>query len=461
MLDLSYNISYSIGALVLGSVLLLFVALNYSSTNVVNKRFKYFLISTLVMYSLDIITVITNDYIKYIPLPLNKILNGLYFLSGSVVAILFLYYSVSISLKESTEKKRKLFYIINLSFLFVFTILLVVNHFTGIYFYFDENLQYAHGPAYLFVNFLSIAYTIESGVIFVIKRRHFNRRQIATTILFYVLFFSSFIIQLTLLPNTLLSDAGVAIGSLIVFFSIETPDYVKLIATLDELNTLKASLEKQVKDRTLELEHEKESYEKLTLETLSSLARVIDAKDHYTVGHSSRVAAYAKAMAKSLHLAKDKCEQIYFAGLIHDVGKIGISEKILTKPGKLTEKEFNIIKSHSSLGGDILSGITEFPIFSIVARYHHERYDGSGYPEGLKKDEIPFEARIVAICDSFDAMTSDRSYRKALSDQVAFKELINGKGTQFDHDLVDVFLDLVKQYPDSIKLHIDEIATEE
>ena len=229
------------------------------------------------------------------------------------------------------------------------------------------------------------------------------------------------------------------------------------MVTLNELNELKASLEIQVQNRTMELDKEKESYEQLTLETLSSLALVIDAKDHYTNGHSFRVAAYAKGMAKMLNFSFTDAEQLYFAGLIHDVGKIGIKESILTKPGKLTDQEYAIIKSHSSLGGDILKGIHQFKIFEQVARSHHERYDGTGYPDKLKGEDIPYPARIVTICDTFDAMTSDRSYRKALSDEKALKELEDYKGTQFDPDLVDVFLKLYNSFPDTIRNHIDEL----
>ena len=184
---------------------------------------------------------------------------------------------------------------------------------------------------------------------------------------------------------------------------------------------------------------------------------VIDAKDHYTNGHSFRVAAYAKGMAKMLNFSFADAEQLYFAGLIHDVGKIGIKESILTKPGKLTDQEYAIIKSHSSLGGEILKGIHQFKIFEQVARSHHERYDGTGYPDKLKGEDIPYPARIVTICDTFDAMTSDRSYRKALSDEKAIKELITYKGTQFDPELVDVFLKLYNSFPDTIRNHIDEL----
>lgn len=413
------------------------------------------------MFILDIATVITNDYSSYIPVPLNIILNGLYFFSGACVAIFFLYYCVSIALRDKTKTFRRNFYMINLIILFVYFISLIVNGFTGIYFYFDNSLKYSHGPVYLLVNLLSVGFTIEALIIFLIERKKFNFKQLIAIPLFMGAFFISFILQLFVFPDILLSDFGIALASLILFFSIETPDYVKLMVTLNELNELKSSLEMQVQNRTNELNLEKESYEELTLETLSSLAMVIDAKDHYTNGHSFRVAAYARGMAQELGFSLKEQEEIYFAGLIHDVGKIGISEMILTKPGKLNFDEFETIKSHSALGGDILKGIKEFPVFEKVARSHHERYDGNGYPDKLAGENIPFEARIVTICDTFDAMTSDRSYRKALSDEVALAEFEKYKGTQFDPQLVEVFKRLYNKFPDSIKNHVDELSISE
>ena len=454
-MNLSYNISFTIASLIICVILLFVISLQYSTTNVVNKRYKFFLISTIVLFVLDIVTVITNDN-NIIPVELNIVLNSLYFFTGACVAVLFLYYCVGVALADKSKRTRKIIKIINLSILGVYGVSLIINGFLGYYFYFDGGV-YTHGDAYLFVNALTLVFVLEALVIFLVKHKKFNIRQIVATASFHACFFTAFLLQLFVFPNVLLSDFGCALGALLVFFSIETPDYVNLMKTLKELNDLKASLENQVEDRTKELASEKKSYEELTLETLSSLAAMVDAKDHYTNGHSFRVAAYAKGMAKMLGFSSRDAEQLYFAGLIHDVGKIGISERILTKPGKLTKEEFDIIKSHSSIGGEILKGIKQFPVFEKVAKSHHERYDGEGYPNGLKGEDIPFEGRIVAICDSFDAMTSDRCYRKALSDITALSELQNGKGTQFDPELVEVFFKLYNSYPDSIRNHIDEL----
>lgn len=459
-MGLSYNVSYAIASFVICAILLLIVSLNYSSTNIVSRRYRFFLYAAMAMFALDVVTVATNDHASEIPLWVNQLLNGLYFFSSGLTAILFLYYCLSVALAHHSLRTRRIFYIINLSILGIYSITLIANAFTGFYFYFDPVKGYSHGDVYLLVNAASLLFTIESIVVFAVEHKQFQKRQLVCTTLFFVSFFVTFGLQLFVFPKVLLSDFGTAIGALITFFSIETPDYAKLMFTLNELNELRASLETQIEHRTEELAQERESYESLTVETLASLARVIDAKDHYTNGHSFRVAAYARALAQQLGKDSRYCKHIYLAGLAHDVGKIGISEAILAKPGKLTPEEFKVIQSHPALGGDILKGIHQFKMFEEVARHHHERYDGHGYPDQLAGEEIPYAARIVAIADTFDAMTSDRSYRKALSDDQAFAELELHSDKQFDGKMVDAFFKLCERYPDSIRNHIEDFELE-
>ena len=285
-----YNISFSVVALIVMTILLAIISVQYSSTNLVSKRFKFFLISGFMMIALDIFTVFTNGEAKHFPVFISMILNG-------VVGIFFLYYIVSVAFKNASEKTKKMLYIVNLAVLGVYALSLILNNWFGFYFYFDEALVYSSGPIYILVNLVTIVYVVETLVIMFMKHKEFNTRQMVSTMIFYAFFFMSFIFQLTLFRTTLLSDLGVALGALIVFFSIESPDYIKLMATLNELNELEASLEIQVENRTHELDKEKKSYEELTLETLASLANVIDAKDHYTNGHSFRVAAYSKGIS--------------------------------------------------------------------------------------------------------------------------------------------------------------------
>ncbi|MGI5898695.1 MAG: HD domain-containing response regulator [Christensenellales bacterium] len=183
------------------------------------------------------------------------------------------------------------------------------------------------------------------------------------------------------------------------------------------------------------------------MQTIEALRLMVDAKDIYTRGHSDRVAFYSSRLAQRISSDEGFLERVKIAGLLHDVGKVAISDTILTKPSTLSNEEFGIIKSHTNRGASILERITLFSEIAHIVRSHHERYDGGGYPDGLAGNEIPIESRIIAIADAFDAMMSSRHYREALTLQKAIDELTGGKGSQFDPFLIDEFLPIAKDYP--------------
>ncbi len=209
-------------------------------------------------------------------------------------------------------------------------------------------------------------------------------------------------------------------------------------------------VEIQQEDQKLKVEvSQKElKIEKLTYQAMETLAQTIDAKDTYTKGHSTRVAEYSKMIAKRLGKSEAEQAEIYFIGLLHDIGKIGIKDDIINKPGRLTEEEFAIIRSHSTIGFDILKSMTEIDNIEYGARWHHERYDGTGYPDGIKGEEIPEFARIIAVADAYDAMSSTRSYRNAMSQEEIRQEVIKGRGKQFDPVLADILLQLMEEDTD-------------
>lgn len=200
-----------------------------------------------------------------------------------------------------------------------------------------------------------------------------------------------------------------------------------------------------IRVKTLRLKRRQAEYQSIIEQALKTFANTIDAKDTYTNGHSIRVAAYSLEIAKKLKLSKEEQERIYYIALLHDIGKIGIADEILNKPGKLTEEERKIIMSHPTIGGEILKDFSSLPGISEGARYHHERYDGQGYNEGLSGEGIPFFARIICVADSYDAMSSARCYRKSMDSDKIIEELKRCSGTQFDPDVVKIMLELIEE----------------
>ncbi len=180
-------------------------------------------------------------------------------------------------------------------------------------------------------------------------------------------------------------------------------------------------------------------------EIVEAFAKVIDMKDRYTNGHSTRVAEYTAKLARELGYDEETVEKYYNIALLHDIGKVGISIETLNKPGRLTDEEFKEIKSHSGKGYNVLKDISIMPELAIGARDHHERPDGRGYPKGISGEEIPRVAQIIAVADTFDAMYSDRPYRKRMNFDKAISIIREVSGTQLTSDVVDAFLRLVEK----------------
>ena len=176
-----------------------------------------------------------------------------------------------------------------------------------------------------------------------------------------------------------------------------------------------------------------------------SISNALDARDKYVQRHSARVAEYSVMLGRKLGLSDIELEELKQIALLHDIGKIGVSDVVLNKHSRLTDEEYELIKNHTVIGGDILKDLAILPKASFGAIYHHERFDGTGYPYQLKGYQIPFEARIISIADSFDAMNSSRVYRKRMNEEIIMRELENGKGTQFDPDMLELFLPIARE----------------
>lgn len=226
---------------------------------------------------------------------------------------------------------------------------------------------------------------------------------------------------------------------------------------LNLLAATNAGLESKVVEQNTELIEKNERIRELFLETIMALSEAVEAKDRYTSGHSRRVAEYSLMIAKCLGKSEDEQDEIYSAGLLHDIGKIRIPGEIINKPGQLSNEEYNLIKIHPVTGYHILSGISGSEMPALGAKYHHERYDGAGYPNGISGESIPEVARIICVADSYDTMTSNRSYRGILPQEVVREEIAKGRGTQFDPQITDIMLQMIdedKEYrmkqPDSM-----------
>ncbi len=235
---------------------------------------------------------------------------------------------------------------------------------------------------------------------------------------------------------------GLSLGAMDFIKKPFVPDVLTLrVRHTTELIRLQRGLENEVKTKT-------EENKKLFMHVVQSLADAIDAKDTYTNGHSGRVALYSREIARRMGYSPEQLEKIYMMGLLHDVGKIGVPDAVINKPAKLNEDEFDKIKNHPVMGARILKNIREMPTLANGARWHHERYGGGGYPDSLSGTDIPEEARIIAVADAYDAMSSRRSYRDVLPQEKVRSEILNGKGEQFDPAIADIMLAMIDEDTD-------------
>ena len=219
-------------------------------------------------------------------------------------------------------------------------------------------------------------------------------------------------------------------------------------AALQDLN---ASLERNVEERTRELHRKNQELRKAYISTVRALSEAVDAKDPYTRGHSERVGVYASRIARELRCKPDFIERIYLAGLLHDIGKIGIPDAIIGKPSALTPEEYAVMKRHPEIGARILEPVDFLADVVACVRHHHEWYDGSsrGYPDRLSASAIPYPSRIILVADTVEAMTSDRPYRKALPLERVVEEISSFRTTQFDPDVADAFIRVAEREEDT------------
>ena len=308
------------------------------------------------------------------------------------------------------------------------TVLIIVSQFTGLYYTFDEHNYYQRSPGYVFCYVIPFLMIMLQESVLIQYRKQLPRG-----------FVNSMIVSIALPAVMSVVQAycyGLSLTNMTMVFMV-------IVFFIYALITLNENME-SAKQREIQTHLEARLQEKAMFEqTAEALANAIDAKDRYTRGHSARVAMYSRMIAEKAGFTQEECEQVYYAALLHDVGKIGIHADIINTVGKLTDEEFNEIKMHPVYGNQILSGIKQSPYLCIGAHYHHERYDGKGYPVGLAGEDIPVYARIISVADAYDAMTSMRSYREPMPPEKVREELTRGMGTQFDPAYAKIMLELM------------------
>lgn len=434
------NLSFEIaGALVL-AILLFYVVTQYEMPTLQSKTFRNMISFMLCAELLDLVSAYVSAQPSIYGIVFIIAINTLYFCSLFWAAYYLLCYAL---LPVHGEKYFGISIVLNRILLAIGLVLALFTPFTGALFYVNESGAYTHGPLHAISYIIPLIYMIEAAFYILLFHKNYGARQHTVIIAFIFIGVGSLLLQAFAFKHTLLTFFGASLGSLVLFFGLETPDYRNMVFAVDRLEELKSDLENEVA-RQVDLSTQRQNrIAKLSLETVQALAGAINEKDVYTQGHSTRVAVYSAALAYKMGWDVPDVDAIYQAGMLHDIGKIGVRDSILNKPGRLSDEEFEELKMHTRRGAKILENLTSYPSAKDVALRHHERWDGKGYPDGLSGSEIPLVARLVSIADAYDAMNTARVYRDALSKETIRQELLKGSGTQFDPVPVRAFVDLL------------------
>ncbi len=311
-------------------------------------------------------------------------------------------------------------------------VLALVSPFTGALFVITQDNVYTRGPLFILSQLPAVVTFLLVALVYLRAWTAMNAKERTCFSMYLTLPVIGILIQ------------GLFYGVPTLAVSL-TLDFLLVSMLINsEMDTQLLDSQQRLKEeRIRSLQVLRDNQAKLTGEIIIALGGAVEAKDRYTNGHSQRVAQYARELAGHMGWDKDKQEKIYYAGLLHDVGKIRISDAIITKNGRLTDEEYAQMKLHPMAGYYILKKISSIHDFAIGARWHHERWDGRGYPNGLSGENIPLIARIIGVADAYDAMTSRRSYRDVLPQEIVRNEIQRGAGSQFDPEIVSIMLSLI------------------
>ncbi len=434
-MTLDYNIFLEVAVIPLDLVLCGYLLIRYKNPTSVNLAFRRFAFLVTITTIIDVTTAIVTSARELIPNPVHYFFNITDSIFAALSGFAFIYYVYACVEMDRKDLDRRSF--INHSLLFLDVFLLLSNPLTGWVFTYDAGGHYIHQFLFIPVAYGFPILFFAIGSIYLLgHRKQYKPFQVRILVLSLVIASTLFLLQMLFFDNVLITFYIASLGVLVIFLSLETPDYVELVHTLTELHESQAR------------ENAAQAKARLSQEVMLALSKAVDAKDHYTNGHSARVAGYAREIARRMGKSEEEQDEIYSMGLLHDIGKIGIQEELINKKGGLTQSEFAIIKNHTVIGWDILKTITEIPGLSTGARWHHERFDGRGYPDGLVGTDIPEEARIICLADCYDAMTSKRSYSFPKTQREVRDEILRCSGTQFDPDIAGIMLEMIDEDTD-------------
>ncbi len=358
-----------------------------------------------------------------------RISNFMVFFLILFLEIAFILYLIDLYTNEGGLEKAPLRLKAGLIIAAVGVLLVVISQFTGLYYTFDEyNCYQRSEPGYYICYAIPLIVFLLSFSVIVQYYNKLSKNISLSLLLFTIVPIAASVAQMFLYGLSLNNIAVVLVAIILYIFAL-----LDMNETISRANRLEVEF----------LTNKQKEMRELFEQAAEALASAIDAKDKYTHGHSSRVADYSRKIAELAGLDDDMCDKVYYAALLHDVGKIGVPDRIINKDGKLDDEEFAWIKKHPLIGNEILSRISRSPYLSIGAHHHHERYDGKGYPDRLKGDDIPEIARIIAVADAYDAMTSKRSYRDPIPHDQVREEIVKGAGTQFDPEFAKLMLHLI------------------
>ncbi|MBQ6132874.1 MAG: HD domain-containing protein [Lachnospiraceae bacterium] len=428
-----YNTNFEAAVFILLTILYIYLRVRYYNRSAINVALGRLVIAEQLTVFLDLLTSVTITYADVVPLWVNMLLNSLYYgaigLSSCMVAMFVMAFAKdSFSYKVVVTGAKAI--------LFLYYVLLVVNLFTGLLFDFS-NGEYVHGSLYVIVYVFPAFFVVGSAVLVLLFRQLMTKVQRVTMMLIILFSMLGPILQLLAFPDILLSNVTPAMSLLLALFLVVSPNYQKLVIKRAQLEKARKDLSKEVMERTKE-EREKElREEKLSLQIIEALAATIDSGAESKQNHTENVARLSAVIAKEMKYKNP--QEIYCMGMLHDIGIIGIDEDVLLKKGIYSREDREEMQRHCAIGADILSAIKELPNIEVGARWHHERYDGKGYPDGLSGNDIPLEARIICVADAFDAMTQQRSYKERMTVEEALSEMKKESGKQFDPKVVRAF----------------------